>query len=90
MCPDDAVCNFPGRVCKSDQCAPPGFLVPDNGNWHSSFFSEQVIECPNPDACTVDNRTNMLAELQQQIWRVGCGFVQGRHLEKATGRCACA
>eukprot|EP00198_Chlamydomonas_reinhardtii_P013441 XP_001702778.1 predicted protein [Chlamydomonas reinhardtii] len=46
-----------------------GYLVPADGYWHSSFFSDQIIECPNPDSCTTEARSNNLTALQVQIWQ---------------------
>ncbi|KXZ55163.1 hypothetical protein GPECTOR_3g310 [Gonium pectorale] len=71
QCPDNAVCSYPDPfACKTgDDCEPQGFMVPEDGYWHSSFFSEQVMECPNELSCTVANRSDQLAAIQLEIWK---------------------
>ncbi|GIL85173.1 hypothetical protein Vretifemale_13573, partial [Volvox reticuliferus] len=70
-CPDNADCSYPDpATCKLDtECDPLGFLVPQDGYWHSNFFSEEVLECTNSDACTTPNRTAQLSEMQLTIWK---------------------
>ncbi len=45
-CPDDADCRNPDPAACTDEvdgaCPPQGYLVPQDGYWHSSFFSEEV------------------------------------------------
>ncbi len=72
-CPDNADCRYPDSRCVAnggEDCDVVGFMVPEDGYWHSSFFSEQVIECPNPDSCTNENRSDVLATMQQRIFHV--------------------
>ncbi|PNW77025.1 hypothetical protein CHLRE_10g419200v5 [Chlamydomonas reinhardtii] len=41
-----------------------GVVVPDDGYWHSSMFSGQILECFNDQACSGDGRGAALAKLQ--------------------------
>jgi hypothetical protein len=43
-CPDNANCRNPNpAACLEGQnCTADGFLLPQDGYWHSNFFSEQV------------------------------------------------
>ncbi|GIL55405.1 hypothetical protein Vafri_10963 [Volvox africanus] len=70
-CPDNAHCSYPDpAACKlGTKCDPMGFLVPQEGYWHSNLFSEEVIECTNSDACTAPNRSARLSEMQLTIWK---------------------
>ncbi|KAG2493106.1 hypothetical protein HYH03_008769 [Edaphochlamys debaryana] len=70
-CPEDAACRYPGEPSRANPDAPIGYLVPDDGFWHSSFYSEQIHECPNSASCTYDNRSDAIAALQQQIFNIG-------------------
>ncbi|GLI60546.1 hypothetical protein VaNZ11_002702 [Volvox africanus] len=70
-CPDNAHCSYPDpAACKlGTKCDPVGFLVPQDGYWHSNLFSEEVIECTNSEACTAPNRSAQLSEMQLTIWK---------------------
>jgi Tyrosine-protein kinase ephrin type A/B receptor-like len=59
VCPAHADCGSPG--------GREPFLLPMDGYWHSSIFSEQVQECPNPSACSYTGRDTSLALLQQEV-----------------------
>ncbi|KAG2489839.1 hypothetical protein HYH03_011642 [Edaphochlamys debaryana] len=64
-CPDNAECASPADGS--------GFLVPEDGYWHSNFFSDQVLECPNAESCTAPNRTLRLRQLQTLVWAAAQG-----------------
>ncbi|GLC37881.1 hypothetical protein PLESTM_000659100 [Pleodorina starrii] len=70
-CPDNAECSYPDpSACKRDTgCDPTGYLVPEDGYWHANFFSEEVIECTNADACTTKDRSSLLSKMQFNIWQ---------------------
>eukprot|EP00898_Chlorokybus_atmophyticus_P004747 jgi/Chlat1/5273/Chrsp336S04997 len=51
LCPEHATC-FGGAV-----------VVPEDGFWRSSFYSADIIQCPNAKACTYTNRTSRLEAL---------------------------
>ncbi|PNH06517.1 hypothetical protein TSOC_007159 [Tetrabaena socialis] len=61
-CAASALCAEPDQ--------PGSIIVPGDGAWHSNFFSEQVHDCPNADACTYENRTAVLSGIQQQASHV--------------------
>ncbi|GFR39712.1 hypothetical protein Agub_g192 [Astrephomene gubernaculifera] len=70
-CPDNADCGYPNpTACQKESCDPVGFMVPQDGYWHVNFFSNQVLECPNPNSCMSENRSTTLARIQQEIWQL--------------------
>ncbi|KAG2425786.1 hypothetical protein HXX76_013411 [Chlamydomonas incerta] len=58
-------CDTQAALCSDPTY--PGMIIPQDGYWHSNFFSEQVMDCPNGDACTYDNRTQALSAIQQHV-----------------------
>ncbi|KAG2440227.1 hypothetical protein HXX76_004339 [Chlamydomonas incerta] len=67
-CPDNTDCSFPSMPADAP---PTGYMVPADGYWHSSFYSEQVLECPNPASCSQANRSARLARLQFLVYQAG-------------------
>ncbi|GFR42168.1 hypothetical protein Agub_g2906 [Astrephomene gubernaculifera] len=68
-CPGNAVCNYPANDTGYVVAIDTGYMVPKDGAWHSSFFSSQVLDCPNPAACKSENRSKQLGALQYAIWQ---------------------
>ncbi|GIL65853.1 hypothetical protein Vafri_19500, partial [Volvox africanus] len=63
-CPSYALCSFNGSYTNtSDDSA--GYLVPEDGYWHSSPFSPQMLECPYSAACTFDDRNVTIGTYQE-------------------------
>eukprot|EP00898_Chlorokybus_atmophyticus_P002948 jgi/Chlat1/3654/Chrsp238S03635 len=48
QCPENAIC-YGGDV-----------IVPQDGFWRSSYYSAEIVECPNVEACTYANRSELL------------------------------
>ncbi|GIL90846.1 hypothetical protein Vretifemale_18555, partial [Volvox reticuliferus] len=57
-CPD-------GATCSSRHLG--GVVVPQNGYWHSSPWSTNVMECQYADACMYSSRISDLAEFQKRL-----------------------
>ncbi|MEW5313066.1 MAG: hypothetical protein WDW38_004660 [Sanguina aurantia] len=68
-CPAGAACSdacLGSSPCSNGGLENAGFIVPSDGRWHSSMFSDQVLLCPNPSSCTYTSRKQLLQQLQQQ------------------------
>ncbi|GFR42167.1 hypothetical protein Agub_g2905 [Astrephomene gubernaculifera] len=66
-CPVNAICNYLTNVSGYVVADDAGYMVPKDGAWHSSFFSSQVLSCPNPAACRSENRSKLLGALQYKV-----------------------
>eukprot|EP00198_Chlamydomonas_reinhardtii_P002052 XP_001691388.1 predicted protein [Chlamydomonas reinhardtii] len=73
-CPDSTNCTAP------DEGA---MMLPDDGYWQSNLYSEQVLECPNPDSCTYDAREDSLREIQAVTWWA-VKWMQGNASQRAS------
>ncbi|KAG2428920.1 hypothetical protein HXX76_011164 [Chlamydomonas incerta] len=73
-CPDNTNCTAPEEGA---------MMLPDDGYWQSNLYSEQVLECPNPDSCTYDERGDALREIQAVTWWA-VKWMQGNASQRAS------
>ncbi|MEW5306586.1 MAG: hypothetical protein WDW36_009041 [Sanguina aurantia] len=69
-CPAGATCSsacLANATCTHSGFEYAGFIVPGDGNWHSSMFSDQVIGCPKASSCAFSARQEQLQRLQVTV-----------------------
>ncbi|MEW5316540.1 MAG: hypothetical protein WDW38_007908 [Sanguina aurantia] len=69
-CPPGATCSsacLGNTTCLQSDYEFAGFIVPTDGLWHSSMFSDQVMPCPKASSCSFPTRQQQLQQLQVTV-----------------------